>query len=341
MAGKRLLQRIKGYSTISIIGMEKNVGKTTVLNYILEKGRDEFTFGLTSIGWDGEDRDTVTFTDKPGIYIEKGMITATARRCLLKSDATLEILESTGINTPMGEVIISKALSCGNIELAGPSITKDVSMVCARLLDMGATTVIVDGALGRKTSASPFVTEGAILSTGASLSNDMDRVVEETAYMASLLSIKKEEDENIINTCLNIFETSRAGVIYGDGSFKTVKIPTSLDASKEIIKYTGYDTRYVVVKGIVTDKLLNGLSGTLVKDMTLLVEDGTRIFADREALYRFEKKGWRIKAVKGINLICITANPMSPSGYEFDRQIFLEKLGEHIKLPVYDVVGGD
>lgn len=343
MAVKRLLERLKGYNTISIIGMDKNTGKTTVLNHVLESGRGEYRFGLTSIGWDGESIDQVTHTEKPGIYVESGTLMATAQGCLSRSDITIEVAGTTGINTPMGEVIIVRALSDGNVELAGPSTTSGVTYVCRELLSLGAYPVLVDGALSRKASASPSVTEGVILSTGASLSRDMDKVVDETAYMVKLLTLKREENLEVKGICGEIFKDSRAGIIYRDGSYRIVKILTTLESFNEIAGYIDDMSEYIAVKGIVTDKFLAGImnSPDLREGVTLLVEDGTKIFAGREMLHRFEKRGNNVKVMEGINLLCITSNPKSPYGYEFERELFLNRLSENIPLPVYDVIGGD
>ena len=74
----KLLKLFEGHDTVSIIGMEKNVGKTTVLNAILEECWGIKQVALTSIGRDGEDTDRVTYTHKHKIEVEKGSILATA-----------------------------------------------------------------------------------------------------------------------------------------------------------------------------------------------------------------------------------------------------------------------
>ena len=86
---------IENYKRISIIGMEKNVGKTTLLNKLIADIGKTKKLGLTSIGRDGEDIDVVTNTDKPRIYVREGSIIATGRDCLAKCDITKEILYVT------------------------------------------------------------------------------------------------------------------------------------------------------------------------------------------------------------------------------------------------------
>lgn len=343
MAKIDILERIRPYKTVSIIGMDKNVGKTTVLNYILKEARGKLSLGLTSIGRDGEDKDRVTLTKKPKIYTERGTLIATAKQCLFSSDITREIIETTGIHTPMGEVIIAKALSDGYVELGGPSINAYMQSICTELLDYRAGLVLVDGALSRKTSASPAITEAAILSTGASLGRDINRVVEMTSYSVKLLSIEQELDKNILKLCKDILANSRVGIISREGNIESLDVMTSLEAAKQIVERLKEDVSHVIIRGIVTDSILEDImkSTDRYKGVTFLVEDGTKLFVKQENLYKFQGQGAVIRALEGINLKCVTCNPKAPYGYEFDKYKFLEELKRNISLPVFDVVGGE
>ena len=120
---EELIRRLNETKTMSIVGMCKNAGKTTMLNWLLTGGHLRGTLGLTSIGRDGESTDVVTGTEKPGIFVREGTLIATAKDMLRLGDVTKEILMTTGIPTPLGEVVILRARSAGYVQLAGPSIT--------------------------------------------------------------------------------------------------------------------------------------------------------------------------------------------------------------------------
>ena len=141
----QLLEILNGVKTMSIVGMCKNAGKTTMLNWMLHHDRLRGTLGLTSIGRDGESTDVVTGTEKPGIFVREGTLIATARDMLRLGDVTTEILETTGIPTPLGEVVILRARSAGNVQLAGPSITSQLREVSRMFFDLGADKSIIDG----------------------------------------------------------------------------------------------------------------------------------------------------------------------------------------------------
>ncbi|MCM0649276.1 hypothetical protein NBE98_12930 [Clostridium swellfunianum] len=337
-----LIDVIKQYNSVSIIGMEKNVGKTTVLNYILSKAWGSLTLGVTSIGRDGEDKDRVTSTEKPKIFIESGTYIATAKECLFKGDITREIIEATGIHTPMGEVIIARALSDGYVELGGPSINAYMKEICHKLSLLGGELIVVDGALGRRTSASPAIAEACVLSTGASLNRSMDKVVEMTSYIVKCLSLKQEIDEEILSLVNNQLLSSRVGIIYKNKSFKTLKLETSLNAGKNIAESLDNGVSHVLIRGVVSDKLIEDTIKCTdkYKGVVFLIEDGTKLFLKHENFNKFERLGGQFRVIDHINLSCITCNPKSPYGYEFDSRAFLEKLRKNINLPIIDVVGG-
>lgn len=333
---------LKNYSSVSIIGMDKNVGKTTTLNYIINKSKGKITLGITSIGRDGEEEDIVTSTPKPRIYAQRGSIIATAKSCFACSDITKEILKTTGINTPMGEVIIFKALSDGYVQLAGPSLNTQLEHICKTIKSMGVDTVIADGALSRKTLASPSITESTILCTGASLNRDINKVVENTVHTVNLLSIQNEEDENIVKIAKEILGKSKIGIIYKDNTVKNLDVLTTLDKSRDIIENICSNCKYVVMNGIVSDKLFQDIMKSTDKysQVIFLLLDSTKLFLSKETLYKFLKTGGKIKVIEKINLIGVSINPKSPYGYEFNKNKFLELLRNNISLDVFDVIGG-
>ena len=338
-----IFDMIKKYDSISIIGMNKNVGKTTTLNHILREARGKISLGLTSIGRDGEELDQVTETEKPKIYIEKGTIIATAKQCLLNSDITREILKTTGFNTPMGEIIICRALSDGYVDLGGPSVNSYMTLICDELKRFGSELVIVDGALNRKTFASPSITNATILSTGAALSKSMVKVIEETSHTVKLLSLENEENDEVLKLANEVLRIGRIGIIHKDNTIKMLEAITALGSSKEIVEYLDENTSYVVIKGVVSDNLLEDImtSTNQYKGVIFLVEDGTKIFLTRETLYKFKKQGGIIKTINPINIVCVTSNPKSPYGYEFDKHKFLDGLRNKLNIPVFDVIGGE
>jgi len=323
---------------ISIIGLAKNVSKTTTLNYLI-KNLKEYKLGLTSIGRDGELYDVITRLPKPRIFIKKGTIVATAKQSFEGSDAEMEIIKTTPFNTPLGEILILKALTDGYIELAGPSINKYLQKICLELINLGCELILIDGAFDRRSYATPIISDATILSTGASVSENMENVINLTVHTVELLKMEGESDTNIIKIATNILEKAKVGIIENDNSIKLIDVLTPLDAANDIVKIITENSKYIVLKGALTDKLLIDLMKLTekYKTLTYLVENATKLFLSEKVIKKFQKKGGSIKVLHPINIIAVTINPTSPNGYEFDRNRFLNALKERLNVPVYDL----
>ncbi|WP_304340051.1 hypothetical protein [Metaclostridioides mangenotii] len=334
-----ILDEILRYNSLSIIGNYKNVGKTTTLNYILKECLNKnIVLGLTSIGVDGEGLDIVTKTQKPRIYVNKDTIIATATNLALSSDITKEILELTGITTPMGNIVIFRSLSDGYVELAGPSINTQIKYICERLKYYGADLSMVDGALSRKTLGSPSITDSTIFCSGAVIDKDINKAVEKIVFEANILNLAKTNDEKFYEIYENL-KTYKVSLVNKDYSFKFIDIKTTLNSSKEIIKRIDQDTKYVVVDGIVSNEFINNFikSGDEYKNITILVSDSTKIFLDKEIFDKFIKLKGNIKVINKVNLIGLSINPTSIEGYSFDNKCFIESIQNKIDIRVFNV----
>ncbi len=273
------------HKIISVIGMSKNAGKTVALNEVIYQAMEAgITVGLTSIGRDGERQDVVTCTEKPMIYADQGMLIATAEGLFNCSDARLEIMDMTDYPTPMGRVLIAKVIHPGHVQIAGPCSNHGIREVSEKMLSFGAGLVFVDGALDRVSSASPSISDAALLSTGAVLSRDMDKVIEKTTHRVRLFQVNAVEDYAIheiarraIDKKENILIDIEEGVIEP----RYLNIRTALNAGKTIADHMTSQTAYVVVQGsLVTKTLMDIVKQTRqYKKVTFIVSDATKILS--------------------------------------------------------------
>ena len=332
-------EEIKKYKIISIIGLAKNVSKTTTLNHIIHVLKGSYKLGLTSIGRDGEKYDAITSLPKPRIFVESGTIIATALQSLRNSEVKSEIIKKTGINTPMGEIQIVKALNSGFVEIAGPSINSELKTICNDLLKLGCDLVLIDGAFDRRSYASPLISQATILSTGASVSKEMKEVLDITHHTVNLLTLECEEDNQIINLANNIISKAKVGIINEDHSINILDLLTALDSVEEILQQLRDDTKFLVINGAITDKFIENLmkKSDVYKNIQVLVPDATKLFIKKTTFEKYLKKGGIIKVLNKIKIIIITINPTSPLGYEFDKSKFLNDLKKGIAIPIYDL----
>ncbi len=331
------------YKIISIVGMGKNTGKTVTLNQLISEAIEEgIPIGMTSIGRDGESLDIVSDTEKPRIYAEEGTIIATATGLLPLGDASIEILKVTPYRTPLGEVIIGRVRSPGYIQIAGPQSLRDIRKVCLDMLSLGAKFAVIDGALDRKSSAAPTISQATILSTGAVISRDYNRVIEETVHTVNLLNLPGVDikDRALLESLLL---ENRLCIVTNSGEVEEIKLETALGAGHRIGQELDEDSKYLIIPGSLVKSTLEDLtrSTRAYKDVIIVVSDGTKIFIPPRDYLHFERIGIRIRVIYPINLIGVTINPYSPSGYYFEPYEFLEKMRTFITdIPVMDLMLG-
>lgn len=303
---RELSEQLNRIGTLSIVGMCKNAGKTTVLNWLLKHASDR-VLGLTSIGRDGESTDVVTGTEKPGIFVREGTLIATAKDMLKLGDITQEILLTTGIPTPVGEVVVVRAKSAGWVQLAGPSITSQLKTVSERFFALGAEQVVIDGALGRKSLGARSVADGVILCTGASYHMRMEKVVADTVNLYRIMNLKK-----------------------ADTLPKLSALPLS-----DTLKNTGE----ALITGALTDTMtLPLLKSGVMKNVRLVVQDPSKVLLSTDTLEKMEARGVSLETVDAAKVVCITVNPVSAYGWRFDRDAFLRAMQDRADVPVIDVM---
>ncbi len=333
-----------GYKSISLIGMSKNAGKTVALNHLIDSAQGlGVTLGLTSIGRDGERQDLVTETHKPTIYVYSGTVIATTKNFVEQATARMEILASTSIHTAMGTIIIAKVTYDGYIELAGPSTTGGTSAVVELLRSFGAEVVLVDGALDRRSLASPSVTEATVLSTGAALHRQMLEVVNLTAHRVNLfhLPVINEAYRDVV---AELMQAGRVGLVKClDDQIvgQTLDFKTALGAGQLIAGQVDQDTTHIVIPGSFGNYIIDSFLEVKkhLKDITWVVEDATKIFIAPGKWRYYLKKGLTLCIKSPIKLVGITYNPTSPKGYTFDPDEFEMHLKTAIPdVPIIDVM---
>lgn len=327
-----LYELIKGSKTLCVIGMCKNAGKTTVLNSLISccNAREE-TLGLTSIGRDGESKDVVTNTHKPSITVRTGTLIATADGLLSECDISREILAATGVFTPMGEVVVVRAMSDGCVQLAGASMTEQAAAVRDMLFGFGADRVMIDGAISRKSIAMPVLSDAAILCSGASYGADMDAAAEDTAYAASLFR-------------LNVFEyahslENRFTVICNKDEYRKSTFSDVIPLLK-----SGRASA-VVIKGGLTDGMAREIvsAGKQLTGLTIVAEDAGRLLLSKALYERITRLGAGFAVLRGTRLLAVTVNPFSAYGNHYESKAFRSAvqsaLGRlKIDIPTFDIM---
>lgn len=329
------LKEILKYKSLSIIGTEKNTGKTECLNYIIQSLKNSNkTIAITSIGIDGESVDAVTETPKPEIEIYKNNIFLSSEKHFLQKQITAEILDVSEKQTSLGRLITARAMDTGKLIFSGPPDTKWLKEEIQNSQKYGVDLFLVDGALSRKSTASPSVTESMILTTGAALSANIPTLVKKTKFICDLIELLVFET-NLTNELLQI--KNGLWAIDSDNIIHDLDIKSTLllDKAKDKLYSKGC---VIFASGIITNNILEFMRiQKNIKETILIVKDFTKIFVSQEKYNSFTKAGGKIMVLLKPNLISICVNPWSPRGIVLDSQKLREELFKAINLPIYDI----
>lgn len=323
---RRVSDTVKS-NAVAVVGICKNAGKTTVLNTLIEDMRGD-TLGITSIGRDGESVDVATSTPKPRVYVCCGTIFATASELLPLCDATLEILDTSGIFTPLGEVVIVRARSDGNIQIAGPSTIEGLHKIHEQMKGCGAERMLFDGAISRKSLSVPSLCREIILCSGASYSASMSITVEDTAFFARLFKLDTVNDFEDKRKCTVVYESSVEGSDEIRDMFDYVKKNRSVKSIR--------------IRGAITDTVLKQLLDTGVRNFDLVADDPSKLLISAKIFEKCEVRGIRLNVTQRARLAAVTVNPFSAYGMDYDARRFFDSVTESLQglsIPVFDVKG--
>ncbi|MBQ7246341.1 MAG: hypothetical protein IJS33_05425 [Firmicutes bacterium] len=339
---KLLRELSKNYKTISIVGMAKNAGKTTALNFLIEEALDEdVRLGITSTGRDGESTDLVTETEKPRVYLYEGTLVSVPRKLYELAEAGLEIISMSNYRTALGELLLCEVKSEGYVQIAGPVATADTRKLCDEMFSHGAELVLVDGAIDRKSVASPDSSDAIILSTGAVLSRDIKKVARETAHVVGLYNLPVLDDDDAKAAILPFLDENRILLLRKSDEgydIEVLDLKTSLGAGRILDEHIDDSVSFVFIPGALTNSVIESINPSKLKKTKFILKDPTKIFIDSVTWKQLIKRGLDIKVIKNIKVCAVTVNPISPEGYSFDSNVLQAEVEKAVPgIPVIDV----
>ncbi|MBQ5856458.1 MAG: hypothetical protein IIW55_04035 [Bacteroidales bacterium] len=328
------IEELIKYKSCSIVGLEKNTGKTECFNYVLQRlPLENKRVAVSSIGIDGETTDQVTKTAKPEIFLREGVYFGTSEKHYLMKRLSAELLEITNENTSLGNIIIGKALTPGKILLSGPSSTNGLRRWMDEMKKYDIDLTIIDGALSRMSLASPTVSESMILATGAAYSANINTLVQKTAFVVQMINLDLTSEDN-----REVFNDIKNGVwaIDEDDVIHDLKVASSLSIN---INTDGLKKcKTLFVSGALTDNFINHIrQNKIFNETEIVVRDFTKIFLTPMTYNSFVNGKRKITVLQKSKLIAVCVNPTSPNGIVLDSEKLCKTLSEAIKLPVYDL----
>lgn len=356
---------------VALVGLAKNTGKTEALASLLRELRSAGRqVGVTSVGRDGEERDVIdSRIAKPRVQLAAGSLVATTDGLLRASAIPHELLEETGVRTPLGEVLIARLYGEGTIEVAGPSGAADVRAAADAMLAHGAEQVLIDGAIDRRAASSPAIVDGLVISTGAVLSDDMQEVVLQTKDAIDLVRLPRVDAASEIGRLLRELSAShgnlhRAGDGPGTGrnadagrasflvgeDLEPVALPqrfvlTSDAEQIALLLDANPGARWLSVAGALPDRFLRNLLHPVHhrrRELVLVVSDPTKVFLWKRGPEWYRRQGVDLRTLDRVELEALTVNPLAPQSHRFDSVRLRAMLREAIAdVPIFDVLAED
>lgn len=342
---------------LSLIGLSKNVGKTTTSNYLLKTLVAEQLYraeelALTSLGLDGEAIDALTGLPKPRYIPQEGLLVATTVDLLREGEArgveAERLLQLPG-RTALGPVVIARVRHAGQLAIAGPVQLREVRFALERFSAYGARLSIIDGAINRLGAATPAVTDACVLCTGTSAGATPESVARRTADVLARLTIAVSRWSNAYRNSL-----PRARLLAfspPDTASAAICQLDSTEPSAEAAWIAGRMSRrpevVFLLHGAFTEELARALLSQLTTTPAacaaeLIVGDGTKVFCHSAVLQQLAARGFTVRVAETIHVLALTINPYTPEYVCTSRQL-LEALVKALpadRPAIIDVVSG-
>jgi hypothetical protein len=324
------------FRSLAIAGTAKNAGKTTALNYLIERFHQAGErLGLSSVGRDGEAIDQLTNRPKPRVRPPVGALVATSHESALYSQATLERVAATPFRTALGPVAIYRVVVPGYVEVAGPVKVREAAALLRQLAELGCTKILLDGAADRRAFISAGV-DGFVLATGLVVASDPAEVIAETRSVLRRLQLSAPPARWAARAAAE----ARPGALT-PGGFVPWSEDSFLAGLEGFATWLPEDAEALVVPGALSDALAEALLAQ-PRAFALIVPAGTHLLASRALLDRLLGRGYACYALQPLKAVALTVNPTAPSGEAVAPQALLEAVrGAFPELPVVDVMAGE
>ena len=304
-----LAELVRPHATVTVVGLAKNAGKTTVVNHLLE--RMEGRVGLASLGLDGEARDQLTGLAKPRIAPPAGALVLTTTQ--LRGQTPM--VQRLPFRTAAGEVMIAAAGGGEPVVVSGPTRLDELDAALDALRAAGAERLLLEGALGRLGTAAPGRADAVVLAAGASLAEGGDDLALRLRLAVDALDLPTADVEaDVVLTHGAGFEAEAAAEVREGG---VAELP-----------------------GALTDPLLEALLRER-RRATLVVADATRVLAGPQTVARARRAGVELAARRRLGIAALTSSPFHPDAARAADEAFRALVGASAgRWPVYDVVAG-
>jgi hypothetical protein len=311
---------LENLDSLAVVGIAKNVGKTTLINQISQFVGQKKQLGFVSIGIDGESRDAWSGRPKPVVFVPEGSWIATSRSLVQWEEGCWDYVKGLGSYSLMGELVIAHTTRPVAVKLAGMCHLRDLERVLAIYREKELFS-LVDGAYDRKTFARPTLTDGMILVVGGAAGRTESEIIRKVSHWLYQVNLPVCEEMSKIEM---FHQAVLEKQVWGMHKGKKSRFPFSslFSSSSEIREWDAFG-----IPGALTNKMLRFFIDQAYYP-SLLLPDCTHLFVADYILRTFLRQGGKIEVMRSIRMIGVAINPTNPEGKRFDADRLEKAIGE-------------
>jgi len=296
---------------VTVVGLAKNAGKTTVVNHLLE--RLEGPIVLASLGLDGEARDQLTGLAKPRVRPPAGSLVATADGLA----GELRVAARLPYRTAVGQVVLVEPEPGRPAIVSGPARLDELDGTVQALFAAGMRRVLLEGALARLGTAAPERADAVVVAAGAAAARGPDDIERALRLAVEALALP--------------VEGGTPGLCVKHAAGFEAEVAGRIEAGR---------ATHVEVAGAVTGPLLELLMRRGIR-LRLVAADATHVLAQPQQVARARRAGVELMVRRPLPIVALTASPFHPDVELPADQAFAAAVAAAAgRWPVFDVVSG-
>lgn len=193
----KLKNRITSSLYTVLVGLSKNAGKTSLLNWLLKHSKFDQPAVITT-GRDGEELDLVGGHSKPKVELPANTFFTCFSSTLSANAPYIKIIGRTPFSALNRQLWLAQSLFPLKTEIVGPATVSKQIALADYILEKGANHIFIDGSLDRRSIATHPKIKELFLVAGAEY-GDLQEISSELHKLHSLIDIPPIPNPNFSN----------------------------------------------------------------------------------------------------------------------------------------------
>ena len=311
----KFLKTIDNSKYTVIVGLSKNAGKTSFLNWLLKQYQKE-RVGIFTTGREGEDSDLVFGHEKPKAFIPSESIFTSFAKQIDQNSPFLRVISKTDYKAGGKEIWLASNSIDFPAEIIGPSTVNNQIKLADSMLDYGAEHVFIDGSLDRKTIALSTKIRDIIIVVSPLVGNEK-AIFRKTYYYSKLAEIPIDKGKI---SSKNIIESIYSHETEISHRLKTTK------------------SDYVLFKGALSAISFDKLKPAFRKYSGKIIFQHPLNLRLSELDLNWLSRHTNLRVRHNFNILAFVVNSFSSDGNHLDCEILRSYLrAKIVKIPIIDI----